>query len=206
MKSKCNYQMWKCGKTHDDIVGTAHLDAEPGVLPISHLYRLLAECFNIIERRHIDAPDLYRAAGSKEELDSLYQYYWDYRRLDTGDNLDFMCLTSLAKSAVRRFTEQKEDGLFSDALLDELQALLKDCGPEFTAMEKGKIYAILEKHTSRQQLSLIMMIIVHLSILVKRAPDCTCRSLEICWNPTLLGPYRFLKYNGVVSRLISAFI
>lgn len=198
--------MRKSGKTHDDIVGTAHLDLEPGVLPASHLYRLLAECFDIIERKHIDAPDLYRAAGNKEELDALYQYYWNYRRLDTNGASDFASLASLAKSAVRRLTEQKEDGLFSDTLLDELQRFFRDCGPEFTATEKSKIHTLLEKHTSRQQLSLIIMIIVHLSLLVKHTPNCTCRSLEICWNPTLLGPYRFLRYNGIISSLITAFM
>lgn len=201
-----NINMRRSGKTHDDILGTAHLEVEPGILPLSHLYRLLAECFDIIERRHIDAPDLYRAAGNKEELDTLYRYYWNYRRLDASSSLDFMSLASLAKGAVRRFTEQKEDGLFSNALLDDLQKLFRECGSEFTAAEKNKVHVLLEKHTSRQQLSLIVTIIVHLSLLIKRAPDCTCRSLEICWNPTLLGPYRFLKYNGIIGSLISAFM
>lgn len=104
--------MRKSGKTHDDIVGTAHLDLEPGVLPASHLYRLLAECFDIIERKHIDAPDLYRAAGNKEELDALYQYYWNYRRLDTNGASDFASLASLAKALFDDSQSRRRTGCF----------------------------------------------------------------------------------------------
>lgn len=193
-------------KTYDDILSTAHLDTEPGVLPHSHLYRLLAECFSIIERRYLNAPDLYRTAGSKEEVDALYRYYWNYRRLDVDGELNFMSITSLAKIAVRKMTEQREDSLFPDALLEKLGICFKNLGPKFTPAKKVEVYTILEKHASRQQLSLIITIVTHLSVLIKRAPSCTCKSLELCWMPTLLGPYRFARHGSIVQGLIQAFL